>query len=123
MAPWLVMGGLGLAKGLMDSGAQRKAEKRNMMANATAIEMSPWTGMNPGMMQGSASNPLGAALGGAVQGGTMGAMFGQQFGGGKEGADTLFQKALAEDEMKKKLASGIGSANQLDYASLLSRTS
>lgn len=70
----------GALKGYLDAQAQRKAEQRNMMANATAIEMSPWTGMNPGIMAAGARNPLGQVLGGAVQGGTLGAMFGQQFG-------------------------------------------
>jgi len=78
----------GALKGYLDSNAQRKAEQRNMMANATAIEMSPWTGMNPGFMAGGPRNQLGSVLGGAVQGGTLGAMFGQQFAGNEPMADS-----------------------------------
>ena len=80
-SPWLAvgLGALGAAQGLMGANAQKKAERANMRANAAAIQYSPWTGMNPGMMKSEASNPYGAALGGASQGALSGLMFGQQF--------------------------------------------
>lgn len=81
----LLLAGAGLVKGALDAKAQRDAEKRNMMANATAMEMSPWTGMKPGMV-GASGGPgqLGGALAGGLQGGLTGAMFEGQFKGAPE---------------------------------------
>jgi uncharacterized protein YcfJ len=53
------------------------------MANAEAMEQSPWTGMNVAPMQPK-STP--SDLSGALLGGVSGAMFGSQFGGGAESA-------------------------------------
>jgi hypothetical protein len=66
------------AYGATAANQKRAQEKKNQRANATAIEMSPWTGMNPGLMSSQAPGPLG----GALQGGVSGAIMAQQFGGG-----------------------------------------
>lgn len=73
----LLLGALaGGALGMANNAAQRKAQSANMMANAEAIRMSPWTGQNPGMMNAQPSSFIGDVAGGAMGG----AMFGQQFG-------------------------------------------
>jgi hypothetical protein len=59
--------------------SKQKAEQANMMANAEAMKYSPWTGMNPGMMQASGGSPALAGLSGGLQGAVSGAGLGQQF--------------------------------------------
>jgi hypothetical protein len=76
--------GGGALMGAMNSRAKQKQEQKNMKANATAIEMSPWTGMNAQMMPSTAQS----TFGGALQGGLSGAMMGSQFGKGTEAAPT-----------------------------------
>jgi hypothetical protein len=71
----LALAGVGALQGVMGANAQRKAQRGAMMANATAQEYSPWTGMKPEMMQAGAYNPVGAAIGGAAQGGMAGLTF------------------------------------------------
>lgn len=78
MPLWVGLGGAAL--GAINSGAKQKQEKKNMNANATAIEMSPWTGMNASMMPSTSAS----TMGGALQGGLAGAMTGGSFGKGTE---------------------------------------
>lgn len=56
---------------------QAKQQQANMMANAAAIQYSPWTGMKTGMMAGEAvPNDV---LGTGAQAGLQGYAFGRQF--------------------------------------------
>lgn len=77
MAITLGLGALGLGAGVANSQAQQAQRKRDMMANAAAIQYSPWTGMNPGMMAGTPDNTLGAAIGGASEGAVTGLLLGR----------------------------------------------
>jgi hypothetical protein len=78
MLPLLIGAGVGMLKGAMDAKAQREAQANNMQANAAALQYSPWTKMNPGMMAGGADPALSNMFEGAVGG----AMQGSQFMGG-----------------------------------------
>jgi hypothetical protein len=56
---------------------QRRADKASMMANAAAIEHSPWTGMQTQMQGPKPTGGMGSVLGAGAQGAMMGAMFNQ----------------------------------------------
>lgn len=57
---------------------QRKAEQAAMEANAKQMELSPWTGVKPAMMNPSAGGGLGEIAGAGMQGYMMGSMFNAQ---------------------------------------------
>lgn len=78
MWPMLIAAGAGALLNAQKQKAQQQAEANAMEANAEAIRYSPWTKMNPGMMQGSGGSQTAALAEGALSG----AMFGSQFGGG-----------------------------------------
>ena len=82
--PWaaaipIAMAAIGAIQAKRKADAEQNADRRNAMANASMMEYSPWTGMNPGLHQASGHDAGGAALGGAAQGAASGMMFGQQF--------------------------------------------
>ena len=56
---------------------QRAADKAGMMANAAAMEHSPWTGMQTQMQGPKATGGVGSVLGAGAQGYMMGSMFNQ----------------------------------------------
>lgn len=61
--------------------AQAKADKANMLANATAIEYSPWTGMQASIKGPQADAGDAGIIGAGLQSGMQGALFGKQFQG------------------------------------------
>lgn len=72
----LALGALGAFGGARQANQQKQNDFQNMMANAEAIRMSPWTKMNVGMMQGQPrQSGLMAALGGGLSGAIKGAAF------------------------------------------------
>lgn len=73
---WVIAGvaAAGAINGSLQAKAARDREKRSQMANATAIEMSPWTHVNPGMMENKAGSELTGAMSGGLSGAVTGAM-------------------------------------------------
>lgn len=75
-----VLAGVGAGKGLLDAQNQRQQKKAELMANATQIQYSPWTGMKADVQgMGELQSGASAALGGALQGGLSGHMMASQF--------------------------------------------
>lgn len=74
---------------------QRAADKAAMMANASAMEYSPWTGMQTQMQGPKATGGLGGVLGAGAQGYMMGSMFNQANAAQKLQEDKL---KLAQDK-------------------------
>jgi hypothetical protein len=58
---------------------QQRAQSANMMANAAAMEYSPWTGMGKGMLQAEAGGSAADTALAGLEGGMAGYQFGKQF--------------------------------------------
>jgi hypothetical protein len=91
MLPLLASIGLGL-KGILDSEKQKKEKQAQAMADAKAIQFSPWSGLNVSNLVGKDYSSQGT-LSGLVQG----AATGYQTGAGIENAmaDTDYRKNLS----------------------------
>jgi hypothetical protein len=59
---------------------QQRAQAANMMANAAAMEYSPWTGMGKSMVGAEAGGSDADTAFAALEGGMAGYQFGKQFG-------------------------------------------
>lgn len=98
---WIVVGvaGASLLASQMNNSQMREDKKKEMMANADAMQNSPWTGMQTQVMGQSGQGSVGAG----VQGAAAGAMMGSQF-----------KKAFADDAAKKPntMTAQNGSNNQ-----------
>lgn len=77
---------------------QRKNDQASMMANAAAMEYSPWTGMQTQMQGPKATGGMGSILGAGAQGAMMGAMFNQA--NTKPGTKpSIYKPKTAEEEL------------------------
>lgn len=64
--------------------AAAKADKAQMMANATNLEYSPWTGFKGGVQGPQDTGSQADVIGAGLQSGMKGALFGKQFQGGSQ---------------------------------------
>lgn len=78
---------------------QRAADKASMMANASAMEYSPWTGMQTQMQGPKATGGMGSVLGAGAQGYMMGSMFNQANPGQKP---SIYKPKTADEEQLLK---------------------
>lgn len=94
---------VGLGTGLLGMYQQDQAQKQqaranqaSMLANAAAMEYSPWTGMGKEMIHAKPGGTGADVLGAGLQSGLQGFLFGSQFG--KKSAAKAPEKPMGVDE-------------------------
>jgi hypothetical protein len=87
---WVAVGvaAVGATSSYMNNQAKKKQETANQMANADAIQYSPWTHADVKMQGKTSGSDMGAILGGGMQGAMIGSQFNKSAtpaGGGDSG--------------------------------------